>query len=251
MGYNGTGTFNQSGGNNTVAGDLDLGYHFRGVGAYNLSNGSLSTTNTIIGASGTGTFNQTGGSHSVSNTLTLGIYAGSSGVYNLQGGSLIVRTVNLNAGGAFNQTAAARTPPPSTNKAARWAAAWQNRGTFTYLNGLFAGRLLNYGAVNLNADFTAANGLANYSSTSLVIASGRTVTLDGQGLDNLGNLVVNGTLTGSGPLLNDYSGLLSGSGLLAGSFINRGAVIPGQLGGHPECFWQFYPNGYRQLLPGG
>jgi uncharacterized protein with beta-barrel porin domain len=227
VGYNGTGTFNQSGGNNTVAGDLALGYHFRGVGVYNLSGGSLSTTNTIIGASGTGTFNQTGGSHSVRDTLTLGIYAGSSGVYNLQGGSLIVGTVNLNAGGAFNQTGGSLNAATFNQQGGTVDGSLENRGTFTYLSGLFAGRLLNYGAVNLNADFTAANGLANYSSTSLVIASGRTVTLDGQGLDNLGNLVVNGTLTGSGPLLNDYSGLLSGSGLLAGSFINRGAVNPG------------------------
>ena len=228
VGYNGTGTFNQSGGNNTVAGDLDLGYHFRGVGAYNLSNGSLSTTDTIIGDSGTGTFSQTGGSHTVSNTLTLGINAGSSGVYNLQGGSLIARTVNLNVGGAFNQTGGSLNAATFNQQGGTVDGSLENRGTFTYLSGLFAGRLLNYGAVNLNANFTAANGLANYSSTSLVIASGRTVTLGGQGLDNQGSLVVNGWLISTGPLVNNTLGTLSLSGGLNGNFINRGTLIPVQ-----------------------
>ena len=164
----------------------------------------------------------------MSNTLTLGISAGSSGVYNLQGGSLIARTVNLNVGGAFNQTGGSLNAATFNQQGGTVDGSLENRGTFTYLSGLFAGRLLNYGAVNLNANFTAANGLANYSSTSLVIASGRTVTLGGQGLDNQGSLVVNGWLISTGPLVNNTLGTLSLSGGLNGNFINSGTLIPVQ-----------------------
>ena len=79
--------------------------------------------------------------------------------------------------------------------------------------------------MNFNADFTAANGLANYSAMG--IDAGRTVTLNGQGLDNHGSLVVNGTLIGGGPLLNDTTGFLGGTGTLQGAFTNRGTVKPG------------------------
>ena len=79
--------------------------------------------------------------------------------------------------------------------------------------------------MNFNADFTAANGLANYSAIG--IDAGRTVTLNGQGLDNQGSLVVNGTLIGGGPLLNHTNGFLGGTGTLQGAFTNRGTVNPG------------------------
>ena len=95
----------------------------------------------------------------------------------------------------------------------------------TIRSGAFSGRLLNYGAVNFNADFTAANGLANYSAIG--IDAGRTVTLNGQGLNNQGSLMVNGTLIGGGPLLNDTTGFLGGTGTLQGVFTNRGTVNPG------------------------
>ena len=67
--------------------------------------------------------------------------------------------------------------------------------------------------------------LANYSAIG--IDPGRTVTLNGQGLDNLGRLMVNGTLVGGGPLVNDTTGFLGGTGTLQGSFTNRGTVNPG------------------------
>jgi hypothetical protein len=67
--------------------------------------------------------------------------------------------------------------------------------------------------------------LANYAAIG--IDAGRTVTLNGQGLENQGSLVVNGTLIGGGPLLNDTTGFLSGAGTLQGAFTNRGTVKPG------------------------
>ncbi|HEY9073496.1 MAG TPA: hypothetical protein VIN67_05120, partial [Desulfobaccales bacterium] len=159
--------------------------------------------------------------------LDLGVQVTGHGTYNLRGGSLTAGTVNLDAGGTFNQTGGSLYATTFNQQGGTVTGSLENRGTFNYSSGLFDGRLLNYGVVNFNTDFTAADGLANFSSTGLVVDPGRTVTLNGQGLDNQGKLVVNGILTGSGPLLNDYSGLLSGSGLLAGNFINRGTVNPG------------------------
>ena len=194
-------------------------------GAYTLSGGSLLTANTIVGNRGDGTFTQTGGSHTVSQTLTLAAIPGSSGIYNLDGGSLTAGTVNLNPGGTFNQTGGNLNAATFNQQGGTVTGLLSNHGIFNYSSGAFNGRLLNYGAVNFNADFTAANGLANYSAIG--IAAGRTVTLNGQGLDNQGSLVVNGTLISSSPLSNDGPGMLTGSGTLQGAFTNRGTINPG------------------------
>ena len=225
VGFQGLGTFNQSGGSNSVTGDVVLGDWTTGNGTYNLSGGSLSTANTVVGNWGEGTFFQTGGSHTVSQTLTLAAIAGSSGIYDLQGGSLTAGTVNLNPGGTFNQTGGNLNAAIFNQQGGTVEGALENRGTFNYTSGAFSGRLLNYGAVNFNADFTAANGLANYAAIG--IDAGRTVTLNGQGLDNQGSLMVNGTLIGGGTLLNDTTGFLGGTGTLQGVFTNQGTVNPG------------------------
>ena len=157
--------------------------------------------------------------------MTLAANPGSNGTYNLQGGSLTAGTVNLNPGGTFSQTGGNLNAAIFNQQGGTVAGALENQGTFNYISGTFSGRLLNYGAVNFNADFTAANGLANYSAMG--IDAGRIVTLNGQGLDNQGSLVVNGTLIGGGPLLNDTTGFLSGAGTLQGAFTNRATVKPG------------------------
>ncbi|MGA2227925.1 MAG: hypothetical protein ABSH41_26115, partial [Syntrophobacteraceae bacterium] len=117
IGNGGTGTFNQTGGNNTVSilnigtvwNTLYLGVgtsaatstFFIGNGTYNLSNGSLNVTGTeTVGNGGTGTFNQTGGTNTT-NSLYVSVvtpyqdqltgtytYFSSPGAYNLSGGQL-------------------------------------------------------------------------------------------------------------------------------------------------------------------
>ena len=82
-------------------------------------------------------------------------------------------------------------------------------GTFTYNAGTFSGRLVNAGTVNFNADFTAGNGLEN--DVSLSIPSGRTITLNGLGLDN------EATLTVSGGTFNLSTGAIAAN-------INRGTL---------------------------
>jgi hypothetical protein len=90
----------------------------------------------------------------------------------------------------------------------------QNQGTFTYNSGAFSGRLLNQGTVVFNADFTAGNGMEN--DTAFNVAGGRTLTLNGAGLDNEGAITLaGGTITGSGLLSN--SSQISGYGTITGS----------------------------------
>src|SRR5262249_25114101 len=65
--------------------------------------------------------------------------------------------------------------------------------------------LFNQGTINLNADFTAGDGMENDSF--LTIPTGRTITLNGRGLDNAGTLILNGgTLNLSATSVNTNRG---------------------------------------------
>ncbi|HEV2972555.1 MAG TPA: autotransporter-associated beta strand repeat-containing protein [Pirellulales bacterium] len=96
-----------------------------------------------------------------------------------------------------------------------------NSGTFTYNGGTFNGRLINAGTAIFNADFTAGNGMENDANVS--IPSGRTITLNGQGLDN------EGTLTIAGGTLN-LSTDASAANLNRGN-INISVAVPFNLNG--------------------
>jgi uncharacterized protein with beta-barrel porin domain len=252
IGLGGTGTFTQTGGTNTVSGTLALGgNNISGSGTYNLSGGTstiynlilgensvnrgtfnlsgtgnLSATYEQIGLNGTGIFTQNGGTNTVTDTLILAAYAGSSGTYNLSAGILTANTINLNAGGTFNQTGGTLNFTTFNQQGGEVQGNLENQGAFIYDSGSFSGRLLNYGSVTFNNDFTAGDGLANYSATPLTIAAGRTVTLNGSGLDNQGSLVVNGILAGNA-LVNNTTGTLSGGGTIQGNLTNQGTVSPG------------------------
>ena len=68
MGYNGTGTFTQSGGTNTISATLRglyLGYNPGSSGSYTLSGGSLSSEYEFVGYYGTGNFTQSGGTNTI------------------------------------------------------------------------------------------------------------------------------------------------------------------------------------------
>ncbi len=116
VGYDGTGTYTQTGGDNIVNG-LYLGYLETGNGIYNLSGtGSLLADNETISRHGSGTFNQTGGTNEA-NFIAIASAAGSdtsgtTGTYNLCGGSLSVDNMEIAssgfpgsyATGVFNQS---------------------------------------------------------------------------------------------------------------------------------------------------
>jgi hypothetical protein len=99
IGFNGTGTFNHTGGTNTInasaVGSFYVGANNSATGTYNLSGtGALVSNETeYIGHSGFGTFNQSGGSNTITgagNDLVLGFNPGTAGNYILSGGTLSV-----------------------------------------------------------------------------------------------------------------------------------------------------------------
>lgn len=57
-----------------------------------------------------------------------------------------------------------------------------NQATFIYNSGAFGGQLINHGVSTFNSNFTAGNGIVNF--TTIAIAPGFTFTLNGAGLDN-------------------------------------------------------------------
>ena len=83
VGYNGTGTFNQSGGTNTVShNDLVVGYNSGSVGTYTLSGGTLSAGVEYLGFNGgTGVINQIGGTNAVGTLVISNSGSGSHGAY--------------------------------------------------------------------------------------------------------------------------------------------------------------------------
>ena len=220
VGYSGTGSFVHSGGTHTL-GSLRLGES--GNGTYELSGtGVLVSSNIIVGNDGAGTFIQTGGAVSVG-SLNLGTFGSPDGSYTISSGTLTADTVNLEDG-IFSLTGGTLDANLFTQLDGIVIGTLQNQGTYLYYGGTFDGRLLNQGTAVLNADWAASDGLRNESSVS--IALHRVVTLDGTGLDNLGNLTLDGLLQGVGALSN--SGFISGGGEIAGTggFSNSGLLAP-------------------------
>jgi len=110
VGYDGTGTFTQSGGTHTIVGttnvdegDLQLGVQAAGNGTYTLTGGTLTTDDDLyVGLYGTGNFVQNGATSSVSvgDNLGIGWSSGGSGTYTLKSGSLTVAGDILDGSGS-------------------------------------------------------------------------------------------------------------------------------------------------------
>jgi hypothetical protein len=84
IGWQGPGTFNQTGGTVTAETDFYVGGVEGITGAYNLSGGSLSAGKEEINLDGTGTFSHTGGTNSTTGELIVdGSYTFSSGTLNV------------------------------------------------------------------------------------------------------------------------------------------------------------------------
>jgi len=126
IGNTGSGTFNQSGGTNTITSSgvgaiaLELGFDPGSSGNYTLSGtGSIVTDNfEIIGFEGTGYFNQIGGTNSCGEDLQLGVDSGSTGTYALNAGSLTVSALEIigfGGTGNFNQIGGTHTISGSLN----------------------------------------------------------------------------------------------------------------------------------------
>jgi autotransporter-associated beta strand protein len=118
VGSEGTGTFAQSGGTNSIGTMLYLGTNAGDSGTYNLSSSGLLSAGyaQYVGYSGTGTFTQSGGTNNISSTYTanlvLGYNSGSSGTYSLSGrGQLLtdVENVAYYGTGTFTQSGGTNT----------------------------------------------------------------------------------------------------------------------------------------------
>jgi len=113
VGYEGTGTFSQSGGTHTVNVRFELASQDGSSGTYSLSGGQLSALGEMIGYRGTGAFTQTGGTNTVSSDLSLGDESlGAIGTYELSGTGQLwanYEQVGYDGTGAFTQTGGTHT----------------------------------------------------------------------------------------------------------------------------------------------
>jgi T5SS/PEP-CTERM-associated repeat protein len=98
IGYNGTATFNQTGGVHTVINDLYLGNGASGVGTYTISAGQTNASNVFVGNAGTGTLTIQG--TGVMNIFGLSIN-GTSNV-NVNGGTLRLDTIPISSISRFH-----------------------------------------------------------------------------------------------------------------------------------------------------
>jgi len=163
LGFSGSGSFDQSGGTNTISGGgvLDLGYNSGSTGNYVLGGtGSLSVNgNEYVGFDGTGNFNQTGGTNTITSgsSLYVGYGSGSSGNYSLSAGSLSAGVENIGNGGTgvFNQSGG------QNNCDGFNLGIGPSKGTYLLSNGTF----------------TASGGAIGYSSTGAFIQTGGTSSI--------------------------------------------------------------------------
>ena len=161
-GINSNGTFNQSGGVNTITvGSLLLGANAAETGYYNLSGtGTLVNSDQsgeIIGNEGAGYFTQSGGSNSITangSSLVLGFIGNSTGVYILNSGSLTMGTA---AGNLASELIGLGVGSSGT--------FIQNGGTNNAVNG-GSGLVLAYSS-NSTGDYTLAGGTLNAGSEGI------------------------------------------------------------------------------------
>ena len=167
VGYDGVGTFAQTGGAN-AANALRVGFASGGTSQYNLSGGTLTVGigGTVVGSNAPAAFTQTGGTHTT-RSLTVGSTSGATapGTYTLAGGTLSAASVTVSTVGTFNQTGGSLTGTAGFLNAGRTSLAgpqqWPAGATFNNAGG--------------TATFAADAGAAA-ATLSLVVGSG-TVTL--------------------------------------------------------------------------
>jgi len=187
IGYDGTGTFTHTGGNNTVN-DFYLGYLETGDGTYNLSGtGSLLSDREIISSGGNGTFNQTGGTNTANyiRIASSPVNLGATGTYNLSGGSLSVAYMtiasSLGDNGVFNQSGGSVVVSKDLNVAANYDAS----GTYNLSEGsLEVGHALGFVYNDNSAPVGVFNQTGGTVTADQVLSTwfGFTYNLDGGSL---------------------------------------------------------------------
>ena len=241
IGYQGTGTFNQTGGTHSVK-NLIFGSGALGDGTYNLisNNASVSAVKLTvtgieqIGLNGIGTFNQTGGTHTV-NELSLGTNTSGYGEYYLNDGVLNATFVRVgeSGSGVFTQIGGTHTITGNGDPEAG-ALSLGDNGSASDGEYHLSGGILKAWQELIGADghglFEQSAG-ANQVDTNLIVGGG------GYGeykLSNTGNLVVSGDefIGSANNQENQFTQSDSGTThTIKGSLYVGGANISGQSAG--------------------
>jgi outer membrane autotransporter protein len=233
----GLGTFNQTGGKNTVTDTLTI----NPKGSYTLSGGTLEVANMI----NNGNFIQTGGS--VTGNLTNNQrYAFSTGSFTgnlLNNGSLVFDTrnnatfnVNILGGGNVIKQNTGTTNLVGTNTytGGTTVSAGVLRGDTNSLQGeIVNNATLTFNQANtgiFNGTITASNGRVIKENSGLLIFN-NTQFYTGGTLIRAGNLQIGDAghpqASIGGPVTINSGGILSGHGLVNGTINNNGTISPG------------------------
>jgi hypothetical protein len=222
VGKNGNGTYNQSGGSNTIGGNLLVASGAGSRGAYTMSGGNLSAGGIVIGndTGAAGVFSHSAGTITDKGVFTLGgVATNSTGAYSLSGSGTLNVSGTASVGavgqGTFTQTGGSSV----FSSGLAIASGASSSGTVVVSAGLMSAASLSIGG---------SAGLSGGSGTFTV--NGGTVTLSGQtqifgGSSN--NLVLNNGNLSSGPLINAGQYLQRGGTASLGSISGTGATSIG------------------------
>jgi hypothetical protein len=231
IGYQGTGTFNQTGGSNTVSVGLYVGDNVASAnGTYSLSgSGVLSAKVEYVGNEGSGTFNQSGGTNTVGprvnvdGNLLVGYAVGSTGSYTLSAGSLSAASEYIGNGGSgiFNQSGGTNTIVSSGYGLVLGYGV--GSGTYSISGGTLS--LEATDGIYVGIAPGAATGVFNISGGQVTCAD--TLSVFNRAGDSLnisgGTLSVGGLyLSGNSSLLNWTAGTLA----ITGSIANTAITVP-------------------------
>jgi len=246
VGYNGNGTFTQTGGSNSAFKVILAANSGSSVGTYTMSGGTLNVgLREYAGYAGTGTFNQSGGVNTVGENLYLAVQAGSTGFFNLSGGGVLnvagSAYVGYGSTGTFTQSG-------GVNAVTGTVFIPGNPGPWTGTYNLQGGTL-SPGAILLQAGGTFNQTGGTLSPTTFTQSGGTVLgTLQNQGtyiynsgtfpgrLVNQGTVVINGDPTfgngvdnrGTFGLPTGRTATVNGPGLdNSGQFTLSGGVLTG------------------------
>lgn len=232
--YNTPGTsFNLNGGTLNV-GALNVG----GVPSlFNWNGGTLHITNDVTwdsGAPAESTSRLFGSSLSLSGSSRTLRVTGNETIGGLGGFSLslgssathsVTGNITVKPGGTLSSTNTSILSYSSLTQAGGTiSGSLRNVGSFTHQSGTLSAFFVNAGTVSFGSSLTMSGGLSN--ETTMTVGTGQTLSVSGNGTNNLGTFTLNGGTIAQGPsFLNSSSGTLIAHGTINPSVNNQGTLI--------------------------
>lgn len=236
IGGTGTGSFEQFGGTNTVAGSLSVGHDGDGSGSYVLDGwGTLNAATMAVGESGTGTFTQHS-SNVTASSLVIGKNAGSSGTYNMNMGNLTAAniTVGHDGDGVFNQADGMNMYFDGGSLS---VGSGSGNGTYNMSGGML---------VTSNINIGTGSVVGTFNQTGANVSADQTITIGSNGTYNMTDdgsgwlapqlyattIINNGTMNLNGGRVETAGGICSycGEGPAATDVVNNGTINFGGAG---------------------